>query len=909
MWRARSTFFYGRPTGGGPPKPIPAAGRVKESSMNPEADRLTFAKLVLAPNAVAEVRAIGVPRVDIVSGWFETPERLAEAIGEADNLRGQGVYVTMNPVNAALLGRRANRLAPVGRRGTTTADKDILARRWLLVDFDAERPTDVSSTDEEHAAALLRASQARITLGEAGWPEPVVADSGNGAHLFYRIDLANDDASKELVRRVLVALDLQFGGDGVNVDTSVFNSARVVKAPGTMVRKGDNISGRPHRRAQLLSVPDELRVVSCAQLEALAAQIPAELTSDRGTRNGSGRINLLAFLDAAGIEHDDARPFSGGHLWRLWRCPFSDAHRDGAFAMQFANGTVVVRCHHNSCQGKGWADLRRRFPDALRAAVAKTGSRPGDGERRRWDRTAEPQVVGPVIVRLSDVEARPIEWLWAGRIARGELTLMVGDPGEGKGLVSADIAARLTRGDPLPGQVGEPTEPCTVVVLSGEDHPNTVLRPRYEAAGADLDRVVLVPGKLVRQDFGGNLVEVDDGSRDEPCEVPIYLTDLEPLRQVLRETEPHLLIVDPLQQYLGPQVDARRANQTRPVLDGLARLAREFNVAVLVLYHLNKDASQTKAIYRALDSIDIPAASRLVLLVGHDPDDEAKRAVLTVKSNLGRKPEGLGFEIAVMAAGVPFIRWTGPTELTEDRLLGASTRQRGRPGKVAEAQAWLLDLLRPLGEEGLAVAEIVELGKAEGFSQRTLERAKTKAGIISRRLREDEGEGWTWAAWTHCWRCESLLGIETHERCQKCGWLRCDCGACRKGCPGTLATGSPKTANPSINTANTPGFLAALPQSQSGQGFGTPPSDGNFGGLGDAAASLSPEAQGLKDDLVTKTAKNAAELADSNGPSNRDLSQHRQNSWDIGADAGGPGGLNDSGTVEAAFDDLTEVRL
>lgn len=878
--------------------------------MSPETDRLTFAKLVMAPGAVTEVRVLGVPRVEVVSGWFDTPERLAKALGEADKLGGTGVYVTMNPVNAALLGRRANRLAPVGKRGTTTTDKDVLSRRWLLLDFDAERPADISSTDEEHAAALLRASQARIALGELGWPEPVVADSGNGAHLLYRVDLPNDNEAEELVRRVLLALDLRFGGDGVNVDTSVFNPARIVKAPGTTVRKGDNIPERPHRQAKLLSVPNDLRPVPRGLLEAVAALAPGEPSNACSPSTGRGRIDLAAFLDAAGIEHDGGRPWGGGTLWRLRRCPFSDAHRDGAFAIQFANGAVTVRCHHNSCQGRGWVDLRRRFPNALQAAVAKNGLGPGGGERRRWNRTAEPQVVGPVIVRLSEVQARPIEWVWPGRIARGELTLMVGDPGEGKGLVSVDIAARLTRGEPLPGHMGEWAEPCTVVVLSGEDHPNTVLRPRYEAAGADLDRIVLVPGKRVRHDPEGNLVEVDGVSDDEGREVPIYLTDLEPLRQVLRETEPRLLIVDPLQQYLGPQVDARRANQTRPVLDDLARLAREFNVAILVLYHLNKDASQTKAIYRALDSIDIPAASRLVLLVGHDPEDEAKRAVLTVKSNLGRKPAGLGFEIDVTAAGVPFIRWTGPTELTEDRLLGASTGQRGRPGKVAEAQAWLLDLLRPLGEQGMPVSEILELGAAEGLSQRTLERAKKAAGIISRRLSEDEGKGWAWAAWTHCWHCNSILGVETHERCDTCHWLRCECGACKKDCEAANSgPGSNKTANPSINTANTPGFLAALSQSQSGQGFGTPPSDGNFGGLGGAATSPSRGPQRAEDDALTKTAKNAAELAGSKGPSNRDLSQHRQNSRSIGALDAGLDGLDDNSTVDAGFDDLNEVRL
>lgn len=345
--------------------------------MSAEADRLTFAKLVLVPETVAEVRVVDVPRVDIVCGWFDTPERLAKALADADKLNGQGVYVTMNPVTAALLGRRANRLAPVGRRGTATADKEIVARRWLLVDLDAERPTDTSSTEEEHAATLLRAAQVRVALGEEGWPEPVFTDSGNGAHLLYRIDEPNDASACDLVKRVLEGLDIRFGGEGVKIDTSVFNAARIVKAAGTTVRKGDSIPERPHRRAHLLSVPDQLQPVPHDHLKATAAMVSLDPNAGSERSYSFGRVALVAFLDAAGIEHDAGRPWSGGTLWRLRQCPFSDAHRDGAFAIQFANGAVVVRCHHESCQGKGWADLREQFPDAARAAVvgaARQGS-------------------------------------------------------------------------------------------------------------------------------------------------------------------------------------------------------------------------------------------------------------------------------------------------------------------------------------------------------------------------------------------------------------------------------------------------------------------------------------------------------------------------------------------------------
>lgn len=855
-----------------------------------------FAEILLVPDAAVEVRALGVPGRDggAWAGWFDDLPAMVGAIEQMDRQGAKGVYVTLNPVNRHLLARCKNRVSRADKDLMLSSDADVLRRLWLPIDFDPDRPSGISATEAEHRLALGRAEQVAAWLAEQGWPEPIRADSGNGGHLLYRIELPNDEEARDLVQRCLEAIALRFGGDGVTVDTGVANAARIWKAYGTMARKGENVPERPHRRSHLIALPDQLVPVDRNLLEALAAQAPQP--ERPASAPASSVFDVDAFLARHGLGVLRKAPWQGGWKWSLDRCPFSGAHTDGAFVVQFPNGAIAAGCHHRSCTW-GWRDLRAKFQPDMK------------DERRHRNRTAELQVIGPVMVRLSAVQARPVEWVWPGRIARGELTLMVGDPGEGKGLVSVDIGARLTRGEALPGHEGESTEPCTVVVLSGEDHPNTVLRPRYEAAGADLDRVVLVPGKLVWQDPEANLVDLDDLSGNEPHEVPIYLTNLKPLRQVLQETKPRLLIVDPLQQYLGPEVDARRANQTRPVLEGLARLAREFNVAVLVLYHLNKDASQTKAIYRALDSIDIPAASRLVLLVGHDPDDEAKRAVLTVKSNLGRKPEGLGFEIETTAEGVPFVRWTGSTELTEDRLLGARTGQRGRPAKLDEAQAWLLDLLRPLGEEGLAVAEIVELGKDAGFSQRTLERAKKKAGVISRRLRSEEGEGWAWAAWTHCWRCQSRLDIETHERCPKCRWLRCECGACQKECPGTPPSGSSKAAKPLVHTAKIPGILAALPQTRSGQGFGTPPGAANFGGLGEAGASPQAPTQGSDNDAAPKAAKIRGHLAGSETPSQHHLSQHRQNSRDIGADTGGSGGPHDGGTVEAAFGDLNEVRL
>src|SRR5262249_6587201 len=129
------------------------------------------------------------------------------------------VYVTLNPVVPSLLARRANRVR--SRARTTTSDKDIERRRWLLVDCDPVRPAEISSTDAEHEEALDRARTIRFELGEEGWPAPALADSGNGAHLLYRIDLPNDDAAAILVENVLKTLARRFDDESVKVDQTV----------------------------------------------------------------------------------------------------------------------------------------------------------------------------------------------------------------------------------------------------------------------------------------------------------------------------------------------------------------------------------------------------------------------------------------------------------------------------------------------------------------------------------------------------------------------------------------------------------------------------------------------------------------------------------------------------------------
>ncbi len=206
--------------------------------------------LLFAPGQVVEVR-IPKTRFGVVAGYFDDHhEALAKAILDADtNYRAPGVYYVLNPINPALLGRAYNRLKQ--RAEHTTADDNIIRRRWLPVDIDPVRPAGISASDEEHAAATARA---RIIADDMTkeWGRPIIGDSGNGCHLLYGIDLPNDQESLVFISGALSELNRRYSDDVAKIDVTSANAARVWKAYGTVARKGDSIPGRPHRLSGIL---------------------------------------------------------------------------------------------------------------------------------------------------------------------------------------------------------------------------------------------------------------------------------------------------------------------------------------------------------------------------------------------------------------------------------------------------------------------------------------------------------------------------------------------------------------------------------------------------------------------------------------------------------------------------------
>ncbi len=344
------------------------------------------------------------------------------------------------------------------------------------------------------------------------------------------------------------------------------------------------------------------------------------------------------------------------------------------------------------------------LPEAEVTEIAESVSRyePASPSRR-------PDLRRPELLKLSQVEAREVDWLWKPYLANGMLAMLSGDPGSGKTFIGLAVAAAITVGR-IPC-TGEQCVPAQVLYLSVENSPGYVLRPRFDALGGDPDRFTLLPGS----------VTVSSGRAERGA---VQLSDVSLLSAALYQTQARLVIVDPIQSYLGAEVDAHRSNETRPIMDGLSRLAEEQHCCILLVRHLCK-AQTGRAIHRGLGSIDLTGAVRTELIAGCSPDDPAQRALVQVKSNLGPFGPSLGYSIE----GDGKFRWTGESQLTASAIL-APESESGETGAAAEAEAFLLNTLT---HGARPQQEIESEARQEDISRRTLTRAKKRLGVQSRK--------------------------------------------------------------------------------------------------------------------------------------------------------------------------------
>lgn len=325
----------------------------------------------------------------------------------------------------------------------------------------------------------------------------------------------------------------------------------------------------------------------------------------------------------------------------------------------------------------------------------------------------EKQNVELKLIHMEDVVSKEVEWLWYPYIPYGKITIIEGDPGEGKTTLVLKLAAALSRGLPLPCDDDKEYEPIHIIYQTAEDGIEDTIKPRLEKAGADC-----------------SMIRVIDETDKE-----LSMTD-DRLEQAIIETGARLIILDPIQAYIGATVDMHRANEIRPVLKHLGIIAEKYNCAIILIGHMNK-ASGSKSTYRGLGSIDIQATARSVLLVARLRDKPNIRIMAHDKSSLAPAGDAIGFEMTEDNGMVCI----GPYDITIDELLSGN-EGRGKK-KLDIAENFIKEYFGT--NKVIPSNEIMMEAAKRSIKRNTLLSAKKKLGITSDKEKAEDGTiYWTW---------------------------------------------------------------------------------------------------------------------------------------------------------------------
>jgi hypothetical protein len=433
---------------------------------------------------------------------------------------------------------------------------------------------------------------------------------------------------------------------------------------------------------------------------------PVVLAYDADTAGTAGAVRVTPVLHAAGIPVTvvDLRNAPGGLITgakdaKDLRDYFRLGGNAGALMAWMAGLPTVAEA--------------KSATDAADTAPEETDPKDAAPER----------TLAPEVRDFTEIRPASVSWLWYRYIPFGNLTILEGDPGLSKSTMLLDIAARVTRGLPMPdGSVGLEA-PGNVLVISAEDDSARTIRPRLEAAGADLARV-----------FEVHVPTAED--EKQATGLPSIPGDIHLLEEVIRAKNIQFVILDPIVALLDAATDSWKDQSVRRALGPIKGVSERTGVATAGIRHLNKSGG-SQAIYRGGGSIGISGAARSVLLVGTHPEDPTKRVLAPVKSNLSRSPDALVFEATGVAVpnpggGAPIeavrISWGGAVDMTANSLLAANTesaKDDPAPGKTAAVE-FLRDVLRA---GPVPTKAVLKEAREAGFSQRTLERARAMLGV------------------------------------------------------------------------------------------------------------------------------------------------------------------------------------
>jgi putative DNA primase/helicase len=345
----------------------------------------------------------------------------------------------------------------------------------------------------------------------------------------------------------------------------------------------------------------------------------------------------------------------------------------------------------------------------------------GAGRVREAVDGAEPAGDGLEVVCVADVQAQTVRWLWPGRFALGKLSLIAGDPGLGKSMLSLTMAAHVSRGLLWPDRTECPAG--SALLICGEDDIADTIRPRLEAAGADLARVIVVT--LAR----------DKGKRRG---FDLERDTAELLAKASAKTDCRLIVIDPISAYLG-KTDSHNNSEVRGLLSVFAEGVARIGAAAVMVSHLNKGTEKGNALYRASGSLAFVAAARSSYVVAKDHDDPKRRLFLPTKQNLAPDGDGLAYRVVVGENGAPCLAFEpDPVTITANEALAAAP---AGPQPRESAADWLRERL---ADGPVAVREILDESAENGIAEKTLRRAKSQLKVENFKASGTLDGGWFW---------------------------------------------------------------------------------------------------------------------------------------------------------------------
>lgn len=586
-------------------------------------------------DSVVEIRLIGnkAGRGSVPSAYFtncETALAAVQGVGE-----GISIYSPFNQIKEACANRKQ-----LGQflQEKTTVDDDIEQRRWIMIDFDPARPSDTNSSDEERKCAYQLMLRVGTYLRDQGFHSPVVVMSGNGYHLYYRIEAPANEETKNICSDFLKALDMMFSVDECKIDTSVFNAARITKVVGSMSYKGRNTDDRPCRMATFVKVPDHIEITSFSYVKKVAGELPQKETPNRfnGYRTD---FDIDSFISDHHIEVAYERKDAQWRKIVLKQCPFNPSHQSPDSAIFISpSGAIGFKCLHNSCSHFTWKDVRLHFdPNAY-------SQRDQAEYKRRRDYYSSSPKPAPIIIEESNEigkkwqSMRDIEWQdpskliyiptgvneidkRIGGLCLGDVTLLTGLAGAGKtSLLNTFILTAIQHGYKAAVWSGE---------LSGSRFKSWI---NQAAAGhtfvqkgvGDVDYYYCPRDIAEKIDAwtDGKLFLYNNNYGNKVNQL------LEDIKQCVKENGTQLILCDNLMSMSLDSLDGDKNERQAWLINQLKDLAIQAQIHVLLVAHPRKEIMNTLLRMESISgSSDLYNAAANVLLchrVGRDFERRAR---------------------------------------------------------------------------------------------------------------------------------------------------------------------------------------------------------------------------------------------------------------------------------------------